>query len=91
MVGNYLGELCPGNTLDCVQTLSAAMNSTNSATTVTPGCGVTKVVEGGIEAAVASAKAADFVVLALGIDEAGDNSVLHNLLERILTEVLRLV
>jgi len=69
MVGNYLGELCPGNTFDCVQSFAAAMNTSNPATTVTAGSGITKSIDGGVAAAVAAAKAADFVVLALGIDE----------------------
>lgn len=37
MVGNYLGELCPGNTFDCVQSFAAAMNTSNPATTVQHG------------------------------------------------------
>jgi hypothetical protein len=45
------------------------MNETNVATTVTPGCDIQTTITGGIPAAVAAAKAADVVVLALGIDE----------------------
>lgn len=36
---------------------------------VTAGSGITKSIDGGVAAAVAAARAADFVVLALGIDE----------------------
>ncbi len=69
LVGNYLGQLCPDDTLDCVQSVFEAIAVANVGGSVEmqPGCQLTKNDTSGFAAAVAAAKAADYVVLALGM------------------------
>ena len=70
LVGNYLGQLCPDNHFDCIVSPYQALAAANigGTTTYTQGCDLTKVGEQGFPAAIAAAQAADYVVLALGID-----------------------
>lgn len=68
LVGNYLGELCPGNTFDCVESVSDAMLAVNPSSSITLGCALTEDVTHGVDNAVKAAKAADVAVLFLGID-----------------------
>jgi beta-D-xylosidase 4 len=72
LVGNYLGQLCKGGLSDfsCVQSVASGIAAEFSALTVTPGCTITKEIDGGVAAAVAAAKDADVVILAIGIDGA---------------------
>lgn len=77
LIGNYYGQICPDSfdkdgheTFDCVQTLAAALNSTSDAG-VTTFPGVPTVLSNdtsGFAAAVNGAKAAEQVVMYLGID-----------------------
>eukprot|EP01050_Picozoa_sp_SAG11_P009706 SAG11_NODE_930_length_6500_cov_4.853304_8_plen_165_part_00 len=77
LIGNYFGQICPDSydkngkeTFDCVQTLAAALNATSTAQ-VTTVPGLTSVLSNntaGFAAAITAAKAADQVVLYLGID-----------------------
>lgn len=71
LVGNYLGQLCPDDTLHCVETPFDAISRLNAGgqTSYAAGCPLSKTDETQIPAAVAAAEAADFVVLMLGIDE----------------------
>jgi beta-glucosidase-like glycosyl hydrolase len=74
LVGNYLGQICPngGSSFDCVETPLDAItriNGKTGKTTVVQGCEIEKAITGGIDAAVSAAKAADSVVLILGISE----------------------
>ena len=70
LVGNYLGQLCPDNKFDCIVSPFAALTALNvgGSTTLTEGCPLTKNDTSGFAAALAAAAAADYVVLALGID-----------------------
>ena len=70
MTGNYLGQICPDNKSDCIVSPFQALAAANvgGTTTYTQGCDLTKNGTAGFAAAIAAAQAADFVVLALGID-----------------------
>ncbi len=74
-MGNYLGQICPDSdsSFTCVETPLQAITRLNSAaggtTTNTLGCEIDAAVAGGVDAAVAAAKEADYVVLLLGISE----------------------
>jgi xylan 1,4-beta-xylosidase len=72
LVGNYLGQLCPDDTFDCIYSPYGVISQTNNAaggsTVMSPGCQLTKNDTSGFAAAVAAAQAADVVVLFLGID-----------------------
>jgi beta-glucosidase len=73
--GNYYSSICPGGPADfsCVPTLYAAVQQQNSGGTTTFSAGGSSVKapadSGAIAAAVASAKAAENVILAVGIDK----------------------
>jgi len=71
LVGNYLGQICPDDTINCVQTPLDAITALNvgGSTIYSAGCPLTKNDESQIPAAVASASDADLVVMFLGIDE----------------------
>jgi len=71
LVGNYLGQLCPDDTLNCVENPLEAISrfNVNGNTTFAQGCPLTKDDESQIQDAVDVAAAADVVVLLLGIDE----------------------
>ena len=74
LVGNYLGQICPSDTFDCVQTPFEAITTVNTGGKTTFAAGCSDGVKcndsdgSGIASAVAAAKAADRVVLLLGID-----------------------
>lgn len=70
LVGNYLGQLCPDDTLACVESPFTAIQRANvgGVTRLAKGPGLTKNNSAAWEAAVAEAAAADVVVLCLGID-----------------------
>ena len=70
LVGNYLGQLCPDDTLGCVESPFAAIAKANAGgvTRLAKGPGLTKNDTRGWAAALAEAAAADAVVLCLGID-----------------------
>jgi beta-glucosidase-like glycosyl hydrolase len=72
LVGNYVGQVCPGassSDLSCIQTVASALAAFASRTTVVEGSGLMLPVPGGVKAAVAAARAADHVVLMLGIGQ----------------------
>ena len=71
MTGNYLGQLCPDNSFDCLVSPYMAMQVSNVGGTVTmaKGCAVNSTDSSGFAAAVALAQASDIIVLALGIDD----------------------
>jgi beta-glucosidase-like glycosyl hydrolase len=70
MAGNYLGQLCPDNKFECIQSPFDAITAANAggSVTFTLGCNITGTDASGIPAAVDAASAADRVVLFLGID-----------------------
>jgi hypothetical protein len=70
LVGNYLGQLCDDDSLNCVLSPFLALQSANAGGSVAmaAGCGLTKNDTSGFAAALALAAASDYVVLALGID-----------------------
>jgi len=70
LVGNYLGQLCADNTLNCVVSPFLALQAANAGGSVSmaAGCAINSTDRSGFAAAVALAQSADFVVLALGID-----------------------
>ena len=70
LVGNYLGQLCADNTLNCVLSPFAALSAANAggATAMAAGCALTGADKSHFAAAVALARASDVVVLVLGID-----------------------
>jgi len=69
-VGNYLGQLCPKyGDWSCIITPIAAIQSKNKGKTVfAKGCDINSQNKAGFPAAVAAAKAADYVIMFLGID-----------------------
>eukprot|EP00051_Salpingoeca_urceolata_P028265 m.485929 g.485929 ORF g.485929 m.485929 type:complete len:823 (-) comp24071_c0_seq1:75-2543(-) len=70
LVGNYLGQICPADNNDCVETPLEAINKSNvgGTTTYAEGSGVTKGSTSDLAAAVEVAKKADYVVILGGID-----------------------
>ena len=70
LVGNYLGQLCDDNTLNCVMSPLLALSAANvgGTTTMAQGCSLTGNDTSRFAEAVALARASDYVVLALGID-----------------------
>ena len=72
LVGNYLGQICPDNSKnnDCLISPFQALQTLNQggSVTMTLGSPLTKNDTSGFADAIAAAKAADFVILALGID-----------------------
>jgi hypothetical protein len=75
LVGNYLGEICPGNRFDCIvtpaQAIRAKLAPMGGSLVVAPGCGLTKNSSDAkaFEAAIAAAEGADAIVLAMGIGQ----------------------
>jgi len=71
MLGNYLGQICPDNSNNCYPSLLQAISNANRGgnTTYSQGCTVTGTSTSGFADAVNTAKAADFVILALGLDQ----------------------
>jgi xylan 1,4-beta-xylosidase len=75
MVGNYIGQICPGgmNDFSCIVSPYLAIRELNDAqggtTTMVQGCNVTGNDTSGFQAAVDAANAADFVVIMLGLDQ----------------------
>jgi len=72
MLGNYLGQICPDNTFNCFPSLLQAITSSNKGgtTTYSQGCTVSTNSTSGFADALSKAQAADFVLLALGLDQA---------------------
>jgi len=74
MVGNYLGQICPGGRSDfsCITTPFLAIQALNvgGQTTYEIGCQISGNDTSGFEAAITAAKNADLIVLAVGIDGA---------------------
>ena len=71
LVGNYLGQLCPDNSFKCIVSPFLALTAANTggSTTYTAGCkSVTSNSTDGFPDAIAAARDADVIVLALGID-----------------------
>lgn len=70
LVGNYLGQLCVDDTLNCVPSLLEAISHTNvgGETRGAQGCYITGTDSSGFEIALELARSADFLVLVLGID-----------------------
>jgi len=71
MVGNYIGQICPSGNYNCVTSPYQAIKTSNVGgnTVYAEGCAINTTSTAGFAAAVAAAKAADYVVLVLGIDE----------------------
>jgi hypothetical protein len=71
---------CPDHTLDCIASPFAGISALNSGggTTTAPGCDLFLPSTTNFTAALALAKEADYVVLALGIETCGMNPA-HNL------------
>jgi hypothetical protein len=58
--GDYLGQICPNDSTNCIVSPAEA---------IALGCNISDPSEAGFAAAIATAHAADFVVLMLGIDQ----------------------
>jgi len=74
LVGNYLGEICPGNTFDCIinpaAAVAAKLSPFGGKVTTSPGCNLTvNSSSHGFSDAIESAKGADAIVLAIGIGQ----------------------
>jgi len=71
LVGNYLGQLCPDDSFDCIVTPLQAITGANvgGTTQYSAGCQITSNDTSGFAAAVALAQSSDYVVLMMGIDE----------------------
>jgi hypothetical protein len=71
LVGSYLGQVCPNNDFSCVPTVVQAIQTINTGGSVTyeEGCKIESNNTSGFAAAVNAAKAADYVVLVMGIDD----------------------
>jgi xylan 1,4-beta-xylosidase len=76
-LGNYLGQICPDNTMSCVTSLNVAIANANvgGTTQVAFGCSINSTNASGIAPAVALAEASDIVILALGIDGTIENEM----------------
>eukprot|EP01062_Namystynia_karyoxenos_P065837 TRINITY_DN59893_c0_g1_i1.p1 TRINITY_DN59893_c0_g1~~TRINITY_DN59893_c0_g1_i1.p1 ORF type:complete len:804 (+),score=280.33 TRINITY_DN59893_c0_g1_i1:86-2413(+) len=74
ILGNYLGEICPDGTDNCVENPCEAISKLNNAsggkTVCVQGVGVTSTDTSGIDAAVKAAQAADVVIYIGGNDVA---------------------
>jgi xylan 1,4-beta-xylosidase len=72
MTGNYLGQLCPDNSFDCLVSPYLAINSLNSAvggtTNFVLGCKINGT-DPSYNQAIALAQSSDIIILALGIDD----------------------
>jgi hypothetical protein len=78
LVGNYLGEICPGNTFDCIvgpaSAIAAKIGPHGGKVVTAAGTGLTAnctdaSIGCGFAAALAAAKGADAIVLAMGIGQ----------------------
>eukprot|EP01061_Rhynchopus_euleeides_P036336 TRINITY_DN6126_c0_g2_i2.p1 TRINITY_DN6126_c0_g2~~TRINITY_DN6126_c0_g2_i2.p1 ORF type:complete len:781 (+),score=313.29 TRINITY_DN6126_c0_g2_i2:68-2410(+) len=70
LVGNYLGQLCPDATFDCVESFEAAVKRVSKGTVVSAaGCDVNTTDTSGFDAALSLIDGADAVILAVGIDQ----------------------
>ncbi|EGD72666.1 hypothetical protein PTSG_04397 [Salpingoeca rosetta] len=71
LVGNYLGQLCPDDSFDCITSPLAAIEAINgmSNTVSAMGSGVLACTDASIQEAVNVAKDADYVVLLIGIND----------------------
>lgn len=80
LVGNYLGQLCDDDTLNCVPSPYQMLTKLNTGGSVSyaQGCQLNVNSTSGFAAAVSAAQAADYVVLFLGID----NSIESESLDR---------
>jgi beta-D-xylosidase 4 len=72
LVGNYLGQICPGgqNDFSCVVSpfLAIQQANTGGTTTYAMGCAINSADTSGFEEAITNAKLADHVLLFVGID-----------------------
>jgi len=70
VLGNYLGQICPSDDYSCVPTVYEGIKqfNTGGTTTYIEGCPLTTNSTTGFPAAISVAKAADYVVLVMGID-----------------------
>eukprot|EP01061_Rhynchopus_euleeides_P036335 TRINITY_DN6126_c0_g2_i1.p1 TRINITY_DN6126_c0_g2~~TRINITY_DN6126_c0_g2_i1.p1 ORF type:complete len:794 (+),score=319.19 TRINITY_DN6126_c0_g2_i1:38-2383(+) len=74
LVGNYLGQLCPDTTLNCIETLEAAVKRVSKGTVVSAaGCDVNTTDTSGFDAALSLIDGADAVILAIGLDNSVSN------------------
>jgi len=71
LVGNYIGQICPSGGMDCVVSPYKAITQLNKGGTTVyeKGCDINSTSTTGFTAAVNAAKAADYVVLVIGIDQ----------------------
>jgi hypothetical protein len=71
LVGNYIGQICPSGKYDCVTSPYQAIKTDNVGgnTVYSEGCQINSTSTAGFAAAVTAAKAADYVILFLGIDQ----------------------
>lgn len=71
LVGNYIGQICPDGSFDCVVSPCAAIAAANHGgeTVCVEGCAVTDPSTSGFAAAISAAKDADQVVMVMGIDQ----------------------
>ena len=72
MTGNYLGQLCPDNSFDCIVSPFLAISALNSAaggtTDFVLGCKINGT-DPSYDQAIALAQSSDIIILALGIDD----------------------
>jgi len=70
LVGNYLGQLCPDDTMNCIVTpyQTIAQMNEGGTTDIARGCDVEKNDTSGFAAAVSLARNSDYVIMMLGID-----------------------
>ena len=72
ILGNYLGEICPDDTYDCVQTpfeaIAALNNASGGTTTSADGCDVNSTSTSKMQAAIDAAMDADYIVFFGGLD-----------------------
>eukprot|EP00054_Salpingoeca_dolichothecata_P025258 m.174997 g.174997 ORF g.174997 m.174997 type:complete len:788 (+) comp25291_c0_seq2:67-2430(+) len=70
LLGNYLGQICPDQSFNCVQSPSEAVAAANEGGKIikATGCDVTSNDKSGFPAAIDAANQADFVVMFLGLD-----------------------
>jgi len=78
LVGNYIGFICPNGGFSCVTSPFTAITNANKggSTVYIQGCQISGNVTTGFDAAIAAAKAADYVVLLLGINQSIEREAL---------------
>jgi hypothetical protein len=71
LVGNYIGQICPSGKYDCIVSPFQAISAANKggSTVFSQGCVINSTNTTGFGPALADARAADYVVLCLGIDQ----------------------